>query len=382
MDRRFSRRGAVSPGRLVGLAVASALGGIAYFAWLNHYDFERALIAQSQQLLLTIARSEAQSLGEYIGDIQQEMEILSSNAVLRKAFAEGRRQTSGETQAALDDSYRDVENLVDVICMIDRHGVVIRSSPARESTVGQDLSQTPDIAAALAARKAYISGIFRLPSGVRAVAFSQPVFEDKVLIGLMRAVLSVERINDLITHINQSGLTYAFVRDEHGMLVSYPDAALLGMDMAVALQGRIPRAGVTALREEIGAMGEYSEGTNVILLPTAGVGPEIVQTIVAFTPVRIGVNMWSIAVAMDCRMIAGPLHRNVRDNLVFVCFVFGILGILLGVMYRIRKKRVQLATSTRALDIINRQLHLEIDERRRIERALHESMRTRGRKPR
>jgi len=383
MDRRFQRvRGAMSSRRLVGLAVASALGGIAYFAWLNHNDFERAMVAQTKKLLLTIARSEAQSLGQDIGDVQQELEILSSNLVLHRSFSERYPQPMGEAQSTLEASYKDVADLVDLICMIDPHGVVVRNSPVRESVTGQDLSQTPDVAAALAARKAYISGIFRLPSGTRAVAFSQPVFEGKKFIGLIRAVLSIERIHGLVNHINRSGVMYAFVLDEHGTLVSYPDANLLGMDMAVALQGKISRAGMTALREEIGAMEKEREGMNITLLPSAGVGPQIVQTIVAFTPVRIGVNIWSIAVAMDYRTIAGPLHRNVRDNLVFVGFVFGVLGILLAILYRTWNKRVQLATSARALDIINRQLHLEIDERRKIERALHESMETRGRKPR
>jgi len=47
-----------------------------------------------------------------------------------------------------------------------------------------------------------------------------------------------------------------------------------------------------------------------------------------------------------------------------VFFAFGYI------FYRIQKKRIQMETTSRTLEIINRQLHYEIDDYRCIEKSL------------
>ncbi|MFA5094744.1 MAG: hypothetical protein WC512_05820, partial [Candidatus Omnitrophota bacterium] len=53
------------------LAVAAILAAISFLAWLNHRDFERAMLKQARKQLHIIAKSEAQSIEEYMSDIHR-----------------------------------------------------------------------------------------------------------------------------------------------------------------------------------------------------------------------------------------------------------------------------------------------------------------------
>ncbi|MCX6340607.1 MAG: cache domain-containing protein [Candidatus Aureabacteria bacterium] len=359
----------------LGAAVAASLGGFGYLVWLNHSDFEHAMVVQTQQLLLTLARAQAQSLEKHIGDIQQKLYILATSTVFHRSFKERFLGDTDRGHAALEDSYRDVKRLVDAIYLIDTHGMVMGCSPQREGEAGKDISQVPDVAIALVSRRPCISTVFRQPSGALALAILQPVFEGDAFTGVLRAVLSIERIHNLCRHINLGESIYAFVLDGSGMFMSYPDDSLLGKDMATAMHEKFPGLDMAMLKREVRFMEKRSEGMGIAPLPSDGIGPSITSALIAFAPIRIGANVWSMAVAMDYGAISGPIHKNIRDNLLFVGFVFLIIGVLGAALHRVSRRRIELVTSTKALHIINRQLHLEIDERRKIEKALHDSLR-------
>jgi len=104
------------------------------------------------------------------------------------------------------------------------------------------------------------------------------------------------------------------------------------------------------------------------------------RILVAFTPIHIGNNIWSIAVAMDQDVISGPINRNTRDNLIFTGFVFLIFFVLGELYYRTQKKRDKLLISEATLNIINKQLHLEIGQRKKIEENLQNSLKSRRRR--
>lgn len=377
--RRFSQktraRAAVC---LLAAGTVAVLGSVAYLAWRNHRAFERAMVSQAQRLLLTIARAEAQSLEEYIENVRQELDILSTDPAMRKGFWERYLGVAGDGQSALEESYRDVQRLADAIFLIDSRGRVMRCSPPDACAAGQDLSRATDVAAALVAHRAFVSEIFTASSSTQAVSLLQPVVEGKVFIGLLRAVISLERIHSLVSPIDRGKSVYAFVLDGHGMIVSYPDTALIGRDFVTALHAQFPGLDMGALREGVRAMEGGGEGMHIIRLPSGGSGPGTAGTLVAFTPIRIGASRWSIVIAMDYRSIAGPLRRNLRDNFLFVTLVIAVLGALGTVVYRARRKHAEFAVSTRALHIINRQLHLEIEERRRIASSLNEAIHGRG----
>ncbi|MFA5114802.1 MAG: cache domain-containing protein [Candidatus Omnitrophota bacterium] len=358
--------------------LAIVLAVVCYQAWLNHADFKRTMVREAQAQLLIIAKSEAQSIEKYIGNINQELEILSSEFAVHQMLA-GRygRDEWKKYREYLEGSYKDVEELVDSLYLINAKGVIVDVDPAKEEMIGRDFSEAPALRRTLEEGRPYASSVFRLASGELAIADLYPVTEEGRSIGLLRADILVSRIDRLLEHLNQAEERRAFMIDNEKTLLSYRDRSYLGKSVRVIIND-IPGEEERRRSEHIiERMLAGEEGTDMLYLSPGGKTAGVKRILIAFAPVNIGSHTWSIALMMDYRLISGPINRNALNNLIFSGSILLILVILGVSLYRVRKKQDESALSQAALNIINRQLHLEIDERRKIEEELHESLRRR-----
>jgi len=91
----------------------------------------------------------------------------------------------------------------------------------------------------------------------------------------------------------------------------------------------------------------------------------------AFARLNNGKNgSYFVVVTERLSALIGPLHRNLRDVLVLMGLLFIVFLDLGHIFYHAQKKRIQMETASRALEIINRQLHCEINDYKCIERNL------------
>ena len=342
------------------IAYVFTFSAIGYFASVNHRHFERAMIEQAQAQLFIIAKSEAQSIEKYISDIQDELEVLSLDPTIRRItttqYSKGARV---EYYGPLEASYRGVKKLVDAIYLINSSGVVLSSSPFREGVAGEDLSGLPDVKAVLADNESRVSRIFTT-AGSPAISVLQPIFEQDKPVGLFRAVIFLDRIDNLLSHINQFGQGYAIVIDSNSEMLSGPIKEKIGSSVSSILKGR-PAMDMAAGRE----------GTAILMLPSAENLSKEERTLMAYTPIEIENGAWSIAVTRPYAAISKPIGINTRDNIFFMAFILVVLIVMGSAFLRSRKKQTQLAVSAEALKIINKQLHLDIDKRKDVEEALN-----------
>jgi len=284
-----------------------------YFGYLNHKDFERAMVKQAESYLLATARSQAQSIEKYIGDILRELETLSSSPILKNSItvAQEKKGIEAEYYYLLQDSYREVERLVDSIYLIDGSGTVINVSPFKPDITGQDFSRMPDVRTVLAEHQPYTSGVFETISRQKAIANLYPVFVDNKFSGMLRAIILVERINSLASHINEEGSRRVLISDNRGMIISYPDKASIGKwTSELFTNDKFFGYSLAQAASITAAMQQGDEGVS-----SAG------NALLAYCPIHIGSNFWSIAVAMDYNVIASAIRKNLRDNLIFMGFI-------------------------------------------------------------
>jgi uncharacterized membrane protein len=351
-------------------AVLCILGGIISFAMMSHLNFEKAMVDRTLEQLSLIAKSEAQSIREYIMNVEQELEILSANPAIRNTLSAQVPQNKDPGYAlALEDSYKDIGRLADSIYLINDQGKVVSAIPYKKETINQDLSQRADIKALLADPKPYTSGIFELPSGIKAFSSLYPVFEKGKFLGMVTAVIFLERINNLINHINQSEKSYILVIDNKSNIISYPYSNYIGRNIAFDNFVYSTKRG-----EIFGKMVNKESGSGVYDLFLARDPGKPVKTLVAYVPIVLHNGYWSIAVGEEYSAIAGPVNRNAAESIMLVIFMFLVFIVSGFILYRSNKEKVKAEISSRAVEIINKQLHLEIDERKRVERLLEESL--------
>ena len=113
-----------------------------------------------------------------------------------------------------------------------------------------------------------------------------------------------------------------------------------------------------------------SSGTAVLFFPTKDEKPKKEIKLFAFVHFHGQNGIDSIVVTERLSALTGPLQRNSRDILLLAgLFIFLILSFGY-IFYCVQKKRIETETTSRALEIINRQLHCQIDDYRCIEKNL------------
>jgi len=356
------------------LSAAAIVAVIGYLSWLNHNDFERAMVKQSQDNITIIARSEAQSIEKYIGDIHEKLSVLSSDYRVRDAL-ERTAGAAGVYPEVITASYKDMGKLVDSLYLMDGKGVVVTIMPFKSSLIGTDLSRAPDIDIMLSTHKEFTSGVLEGGAGDKVISNLHPIFDGGKFIGILRALISVDRINELVGHINSEHNVSALVIDDEAVILSSSNRANIGKNVFTLLGENPSHPEMIKMKKIIGEMSRGSSGVAVIGYLPAQTSAKRKKMLISFMPIRIGSENWSIAVAMDYNAIINPINRNARDNLIFAGFVFVILGAAGIIFYRIEKKNTELSISETCLDLINKQLHLEIEKRKDIEKKLNECIR-------
>jgi hypothetical protein len=224
----------------------------------------------------------------------------------------------------------------------------------------------------LANHKEYTSEISVTGQGGPIITHLCPVFEKGAFIGFLRVVISLTKIHDLVNHINLREKVFALILDDKQDLITFPDTAYIGKDIPTFLKQELPGSYAAGFKDIASRMVNGKEGVGVCQFLSEGYKSEIVKTLIAFVPIRIDSIRWSIAVALEYRAIADAIDKNARDNLIFMGFVLFVFIIMAIAVYRTQRKKDRLAISETALNIINKQLHLEIDERKRIEKEFQD----------
>lgn len=362
------------------VTVVVIIAGICYLARLNVKHFEKKIVAQTQQQLLTTAKSEARNLEEIITDIQEELEMLGKNPAISRYITE--KIKHGETLP--EDHYCPIEFLfehlqekVTAIYRLSATGIVHCRIPFREYAIGADYSKKPGVSFVQKQRKPYISEVFETSSGKKAISVCVPVFEKKQFIGILRALIHLDTLNKLVNHLKIGKNKYAWIIDETGTMLCHPKSAHLGKDVVDIRKEAFPDHDWADMEEIVAKMTHGKEGIGIYHSAWwQDKEPQITKKLTAFYPIRIKDKLWSIGVSMPYDEIVSPIMRYSRNIFIAAGFLL-IIVIAGGVgLHKLEKKKVELEITdmtAETLRVGNNLLMVEVAEREQVEVALRAS---------
>ena len=361
------------------LIFAAILAVIVYFAVKSHSNFEKEMVSQAQAQLTLSAISEAKAIVSYLNIIERELQMLAANYAVRRALIEKIALESGDPDhiSSIEDSFRHLKQSVDFIYLIDAAGVVVDMSPLENGDIGKDLSQLPNVNEALRARKLFTRGVFKTLAGSDVVASICPVFEGEKFIGIVRGLISLERLGSIIAHMNKGSDIYALLLDENGSLIYAPDKSMIGKNIFTFFQDRPQKICTGDLSYLLSKAGAGEKGAEIFEYLSRGGKKTGKKAIMAYAPVWFENEKWYLLVGMNYDVIIGPVHGNAIGTFLFAAFVILVFAVMGTIFFIVRQKEIRLETAETALKIINRQLHVEIDESRKIEKDLRDSLGTR-----
>jgi two-component system, sensor histidine kinase and response regulator len=359
-----------------GLTIIIVFGGIA--AFLDIRRFEANLVEQTSGQMLAVARSESQSIGSFLNDVLDDLQAIALDQNIVSVLKKGSAPLSGP-----DDPRFSAFNIVarrhaartTTFHMLDRNGFVIACYPYDEVFMGKDCSVEADILFALEYHQPNISDPFMLDENKQIVfSMTVPVFEGDEFVGLLRRVIPLSTLQDNVSGVEDAmkgTKVRAYIISDNGHLLYGSWAGLAGQKTVTAVVGGsgnydkfIERMKWGEEGQEVGESISYSGKT----------GPE--KVIIAFAPIRVGKQNWSVGVAMPYKTVSKPIVTHARTVFVFAGMI--LIGLVAGAIgfYDIQRKRDKMQADLETVHMLrgmNERLAAEVAERRRAQEALKQS---------
>jgi len=187
-DRGLSRK--VIIGGIAGLAVILA---IVYLTYINQKAFEKTIVSQTQEQLLTIARTAASRLEDYIDEQLGSLKGISKSPIVQEKAYKGKPYKgtgSCREYCPIRTLHRIQESRVDALTFFNAKGIMLCRHPFIQGPIGMDYADKPDIAFVLREHKPYISEGFYDNLGNAAISISVPIFYAGDFAGIVQWIVS------------------------------------------------------------------------------------------------------------------------------------------------------------------------------------------------
>ena len=314
-----------------GAVLASAI--IIYLGILSHQRFTRHSVNLFQQTQLTVASSAAQGVHSLVSNLERQLDILSLSSDVQDAG-------SVECRTALKQFYFSNKNYVYAGYRMSRDKRLVQMFPADPKALGQDISRQDHVKEMYRTGNKVVSGRFRALEGFDAVTIHYPVYRNQELNGSVATLVRLSSIGEtfILPIQEHSDRGIGWLVDDQGIIVSHPDASMVGE----------PVGGV----EFLGGADPGSEAAELAATLAKGKkgAGQYGGMLVAYAPVKIGERTWSVVVSTPFQAIAAPLRRNLFNTIGFMAL---ILVMLAGAAFWL------LQTNMRAASLEKSQRHLQ-----------------------
>ncbi|MEW5801911.1 MAG: PAS domain S-box protein [bacterium] len=335
------------------VTTASVIIGIGWT--LNHLKFQNAVVTQTQQQLLTIARTTVSGLEEFFIEYSNALKSISINPLIQEMVAKRITHKESDTDhCPVKDLYEIHRDGVSSLTIFDANGLLLDMHPFIKGMVGVDFSSIPDVASILREHKPCVGDMFYNYLGKPAIAISEPVFHDYAFVGIAQWMIEIDKISEVFFEPARiDGIGHAWVFDDRNILVSHPRKDLVGCSVFEAIKKiHLEMAGggfdQEGIKEHIKTDHDY---LNRVKIEGEGYGTDVnhlsrKNDLIAFKKIPIGKGTWYLIITAPYADIAGPIQENARNTL-------GLAGLLILfltagglIIFKIQKRKAQLEIET------------------------------------
>ncbi|MBW2645587.1 MAG: PAS domain-containing protein, partial [Deltaproteobacteria bacterium] len=350
---------------VVSITIVLAIIGIfVHLSYLCHRDFEETAISQTQQRLLTIAKTTASRLEEFVETLSRESKVIAAEPAVQEEIKDRIMQTQLHV-CPIKIFYESHIDVADALTTLDANGIMLHRHPFwrdKKDRTGTDFTDKPGVAYVVREHEPHISKLFYNNLGEPCISISEPVFYKDEFIGIVRWMISLENLyKRFIQPVKVGEAGFAWILDERGTLLSYPDPNQVGKHIMAPRRGKFPDHDWALLEEIVNKSTRGEEGSGIYGCATCG------KRIIAYAPVHIGNRLWSIGVSMNYSEIASPIFQHAMHHVEITALVMLLFSAGGFAFYRTERKR------SNELKNKNIELMQEITERKRAENALRES---------
>ena len=360
---------------VLGLLVVVAAVGL--LARKSCKDFEQSVVGHTQQHLLTIAKTAAQRSEEFIEEHLAVLQVFSRNPSIKKdVYSKLVHGKPDSEYCPVRSFYEEHKRDIDAFTVLDDKGIMLERYPFIADRPGMDHTDKPGVSYVIKEHEPYVSKVFVNNLGKTAISVSTPVFHNEQFVGIVRCMIQLDTIyKRFVEPIRVGKKGYLQIVNDDGIITAHPNPKYIGKDIVAIRKAAFPNYDWSELENIIGKMTKGQEGVGTYYSVRLDADePKFVKKLTAFTPIKLGHELWSIGVTTDYEEISGPIithTRNISMTAGLLILVFSAAGLWI---YKVQKEKTKLTTKAEfaeELRTTNQQLTTEITERKQAEEELH-----------
>ena len=347
----------------IAIACLAVIISVVYLAHLNHQNFKKTIISQTQRQLLTIAKTTAKRVEEYFSEHLHALKTISINPFVQQEVSQKIKHAKPDVgYCPVKALYKIHQNDMDALTTLDADGIMLHRHPFSELFAatnrpgGVDFSDNPGAAYVLKEHKSYFSEVFNNCSGNRAVTISEPVFFGNKFAGIAQWMVQIDTISkQFIEKIAVGRKGYMWVFDDRDVILSHPQKDLIGRLILDKMRDKRAKRDRTSnensLKEHIKEKHAYLHKVK-IEEEGYGIGKDCLSNqlyIVGYSRISMGNLHWNLLATVPYSEIAGPINKNTKNTFSLAALFILLFGTGSMTLFKTQKKKDRLETETKYL---------------------------------
>lgn len=352
---------------LLYLMLICILGGSVFFLYR---DYERSLVEQQQQHMLSVSKSISRSIELFIDEVVDSMRIVT----LDKSFASQIKAAPSPTekQAYVNKlkSYTNAEGSpIYGAYLFNASGKLI-AQYSQGDAISNTLKQEIILATAKKSSfkgKAYLDPIRH----TFILNIYEPVFKENVYMGTFSVAIDLDVIYDkLIDPVQIGKKGYALVKDQYGTIIMHKLKEQVGINVIDTRKAMYPNLDFSGLEKLVNEQLKAKEGTYIYYSYWwADKELKKAKKLNAFSPVTFDDQFWVVALTMSYEEIRVPMNQFLFGIFFIALFVAVVFHLFIQAMAKIRTSKEELEQETQYLKMLNE----SSEQLRQQEAELHHS---------
>lgn len=337
--------------------------------YAGHRDFENAIVEQTRQQLLATVQSSANSLEIHINEHFKSLQIMAEDPLLAGNF----------TKVSFDGpAYRKIlgyfslhNEAIDCISLLDSRGTMLNRVPFwpdKKDRRGLDLSAEPGIAATLSSGKPQISEAYYSRLGTLAISLTAPIYKGDEMTGILRAVISIDRLIDKSIAPIEFGASLPVIFDDHKRFLYHPGISPTTLQCLTGADPSTPDLKTPACDQMDTILGQAKTGGGTTIIKGSNQAGTDSRFFVAFAPVQMQKGFWVAAIVLPYKNIISPITRHSIKSGLFFATLIGVILVFVAMLIRSMEKKKILETEAQYL----KQLARSAQELERANKILQE----------
>lgn len=297
---------------LLFIFLAAAALVMLYVPYLEIQDKTTAKLNERQMLL---AKQAAFGIGSFFNEQRNLLSHFASSSAFREL-----------SPHAFETMKREIDQhgeYIKAVTVYDKNGIIQYSYPHPELSIGRDISQQAHVKKILREHKTNLSDVFNAVQGFKAVALSEPMFDDGEFVGVVAFLINFEHIAKTFLEVIEIGENgYAWMISRDGTELYFPVNGHSGRNVHETF-AEFPSALEMAEEMMNGRTGVTTYTYDMIKEDEVGT----VKKYAVYYPVNVFDNLWSIAVATPESEVTSELHSFYVKMLLAAGLIFASLAI-------------------------------------------------------